>query len=158
MQRYLMPLWATLLLACGHGAVRAPAPGIPVSARRVERAPAPEDAPAAEEALARPAPVSPRGSRGAAAFGDFVRSREPQLQYCYQEARVANPGLAGSATMSVAFSEAGDVTSVTITRRAWSGGDGADVEACVVAKVRAWKFPPTDEKPRPQSFSLIFTQ
>src|SRR5919204_3234769 len=120
MQRYVSSVSAMLLLACGgHAAVHAPAPAIPAAAR-ADAAPAPEGAPALAT------PTSHRGSRGGAAFGDFVRSREPQLQFCYQAARAHNPALAGSATVAVSFSEAGDVTGVAITRRAWSGGSGAE--------------------------------
>ena len=151
MQRYLTPVWAILLLACGGASVRPAVPGMPVSARRVDDSPA-----AAAPTIT--VPGTGRGSRGGAAFGDFVRSREPQLQFCYQEARAKSRSLAGSATVAVAFTQTGDVKEVMITRRAWSGGSGADVESCVVARVRAWKFPPSDEKPRTQSFSLIFTQ
>ena len=41
-----------------------------------------------------------RSSSGSAQFGNFVRARQPQLQFCYTEARRKHPKLAGSATVS----------------------------------------------------------
>ena len=39
-------------------------------------------------------------SHGSPAFGNFVRSRSPQLQFCYEDTRASTPYLAGSATIA----------------------------------------------------------
>lgn len=114
---------------------------------------------------AKPVPVSALvpevPSRGSAKFGSFVRAREPQLQFCYREARAASPELAGSATVAVTLAADGSVLKADIVRRAWSGRGSDDVERCLLSRVRVWKFPPTDaaadEATRIHSFAVIFT-
>ena len=106
---------------------------------------------------ARAADVS---SRGSAKFGRFVREREPQLQFCYREARATSPGLIGSATVAVTLANDGRVLAADVVRRSWSGGDGsADVERCVLERVRGWRFPALDSKDERQvhSFAVIFS-
>ena len=45
-------------------------------------------APGLSSASALPAP-----SNGSPAFGNFVRTRSPQLQFCYEDTRAASPSL-----------------------------------------------------------------
>jgi outer membrane biosynthesis protein TonB len=99
-------------------------------------------------------------SSGVTPIGDFVRSRNPQLQFCYEETRAKNPGLAGSATIGVLLAPDGTVTRVDVLRRSWEGSGADQVEGCVLAKVRSWKFPAVDAgaATRPYSFSTVFTR
>lgn len=98
-------------------------------------------------------------SSGVTTIGDFVRSRNPQLQFCYEETRAANPGLAGSTTVGVLLAPDGTVTRADVLRRSWEGRGAEQVEACMLAKVRTWKFPASDGgATRPYSFSTVFTR
>lgn len=150
---------ATMLLvalALGGCSVRESRP--PISPARTATV-----APAAPSYAATDNLASARGSdaasHGSQAFGRFVRSREPQLQFCYREALTKSPDLAGSATIAVALSDEGVVKDADIVRRAWSGKGSEVVEQCVLSTVRAWGFPPVDPKdPHVHSFSVIFTK
>ena len=99
-------------------------------------------------------------SSGVTTIGDFVRSRNPQLQFCYEETRASNPGLAGSTTIGVLLGPDGTVTRIDVLRRSWEGHGAEQVESCVLAKVRSWKFPPAEDgaATRPYSFSTVFTR
>ena len=103
------------------------------------------------------ASASMSGSRGSPAVGRFVRERNAQLQFCYQEARAQNAALAGTVTVAVTLGAQGDVLESGILRRSWSG-NGAAVERCVLATVRRWRFPAgaTDDD-RSHSFAVIFS-
>jgi len=107
------------------------------------------------------APAAPEQTNwGSPAFGNFVRSREPQLQFCYEDARAASPTLAGSATVAVTLAPDGNVLDAGIVRRSWSGKGSDEVERCVLARVRGWKFPPgdPDDDRKVHSFAVIFTR
>ena len=102
-------------------------------------------------------------SQGSPAFGNFVRSREPQLQFCYAETRATSPGLAGSATVAVTLDAEGRVLNAGIVRHSWAGGNGEVVEQCVLSRVRNWRFPAGDpedgaDAKRAHSFAVIFTR
>src|SRR6476646_7031874 len=118
----------------------------------------------AHQPAAAPAPTTARStgghSSGVTTIGDFVRSRNSQLQFCYEETRASNPGLAGSATIGVLLGADGAVTRIDILRRSWEGRGAEQVESCVLAKVRSWKFPPAEDgaATRPYSFSTVFTR
>ena len=100
-----------------------------------------------------------RASRGSPRVGVFVRARQMQLQYCYQETRAASPALAGSATVAVRLEDDGRVREADIVRRSWSGGDAGSVESCVLSRVRSWHFPPMDSADEHvHSFALIFSR
>lgn len=98
-------------------------------------------------------------SHGSPAFGNFVRSRSPQLQFCYEDTRASTPYLAGSATIAVTLGPSGNVLNADIIRRTWSGKGSEIVEACVLERVRGWRFPAiqTDEV-LTHSFAVIFTR
>ena len=118
----------------------------------------------AYQPAAAPAPVVNRSagghSSGVTTIGDFVRSRNPQLQFCYEETRASNPSLAGSTTIGVLLGPDGSVTRVDMLRHSWEGRGAEQVESCVLAKVRNWKFPPAEDgaATRPYSFSTVFTR
>jgi hypothetical protein len=110
------------------------------------------------------APVRPSGgggnSSGAMAVGDFVRSRSPQLQFCYEETRAKTPNLAGSATVAVQLAADGGVNDASIVRKTWSGKGADSLESCVMSRVKSWRFPASEDgnETRVHSFSVIFTR
>jgi len=92
-------------------------------------------------------------------LGTFVRSRESQLRFCYNEYGLKlNPSLAGSVTASVSLTSAGGVTGVNVTNRTWSGEGAGDAERCIADKIRAWHFPPSEAGGGTYSFSFSFTR
>ena len=92
-------------------------------------------------------------------LGTFVRSRESQLRFCYNEYGLkANPALAGSVTASVGLTPAGGVTAVNVTNRTWSGAGASETERCIADKIRAWRFPSSDAGGGTYSFSFSFTR
>jgi TonB family protein len=98
-------------------------------------------------------------SSGVTPIGDFVRSRNAQLQFCYQETRVSSPTLAGAVTIGVLLAPDGTVTRADVLRRSWDGRGATEVETCALAKVKSWRFPPSDATAtRPYSFSAVFTR
>jgi len=101
----------------------------------------------------------PAPSNGSPAFGNFVRSRSPQLQFCYEDTRAASPGLAGSATVAVTLGSEGNELNADIIRRSWSGKGSDVVESCMLSRVRNWKFPATrSHEALTHSFAVIFTR
>jgi TonB family protein len=99
-------------------------------------------------------------SLGSPAFGNFVRSREPQLQFCYADTRAQSPELAGSATVAVTLAADGNVLDAGIIRRSWSGKGADVVESCVLARVKSWRFPANqlDDQKQVLSFAVVFTR
>jgi outer membrane biosynthesis protein TonB len=149
---------ATLMLvalALGGCSVHQSRP-VTSSARPAAGSPAPSYA--ATDNLAS-AVASDAASHGSQAFGRFVRSREPQLQFCYREALANSPDLAGSTTIAINLTDDGVVREAAIVRRSWSGKGAQVVEDCVLKTVRSWGFPAVDPKdPHIHSFSVIFTK
>jgi TonB family protein len=144
------------LAGCAGQAATTPSPATlalyDVNAPRVEAAPS-------ATSNASTAPRALGSSSGVTPIGDFVRSRNAQLQFCYGETRAANPTLAGSVTIGVLLAPDGTVTRADVLRRSWEGKGAADVETCALAKVRNWRFPPSDgTATRPYSFSAVFTR
>ena len=98
-------------------------------------------------------------SRGSPAFGNYVRAREPQLQFCYQETRAQSPNLVGSATVAVAVAADGSVVNANIIRSSWSERGSESIEQCVLSRVRGWKFPMSDPAEQHlHSFAVIFSR
>jgi len=132
-------------------------------------APAPADTPAAagattgaaDEPMYAATSAGSATSRGPATFGNFVRAHEPQLQFCYREARAASPRLTGSATVAVTLAADGTVVNADVVRRSWSHKGADVVERCMLSRVRAWKFPPLElegaQKQQTHSFAVIFS-
>lgn len=101
----------------------------------------------------------PAPSNGSPAFGNFVRTRSAQLQFCYEDTRVQSPYLAGSATIAVTLGPSGNVLNADIIRRTWSGKGSEIVENCVLSHVRSWRFPATNtDEMLTHSFAVIFTR
>jgi hypothetical protein len=120
----------------------------------------PQKAPIKSGDFGPPISVTTAPSLGSPAFGNFVRSREPQLQFCYADTRADNPNLAGSATVAVTLAADGNVLDAGIVRRSWSGKGADVVESCVLARVKSWRFPANqlDDKAQVLSFAVVFTR
>ena len=113
--------------------------------------------------IAAPRPIDAPSVGGAqrdvGELGTFVRSRESQLRFCYNEYGLkANPALAGSVTAAVGLSPSGSVTSVNVTNRTWSGAGASETERCIAGKIRGWRFPSSDAAGGTFSFSFSFTR
>ena len=92
-------------------------------------------------------------------LGLFVRSRESQLRYCYQEFGLkSNPSLAGTVTVAIAMTGGGDVTGVNITNRTWGGPGASEAESCIRSKIQSWRFPASDQGGGTYSFPFNFTR
>jgi hypothetical protein len=92
-------------------------------------------------------------------LGTFVRSRESQLRFCYNEYGLKeNPSLAGSVTAAVSLTPGGGVTGVNVTNRTWSGAGASETERCIADKIRAWHFPSSEAGGGTYSFSFSFTR
>ena len=92
-------------------------------------------------------------------LGTFVRSRESQLRFCYNEYGLkVNPALAGSVTAAVSLTPAGGVTGVNVTGRTWGGSGASETEQCIADKIRAWRFPSSEAGGGTYSFSFSFTR
>jgi hypothetical protein len=97
--------------------------------------------------------------RNVAELGNYVRGRQSQLQFCYQEFGLkVNPQLAGTVGVAVTLTGAGKVTGVDITRRTWSGPGSAEAERCIRERVMGWSFPPSDQGGGSYSFSFVFSK
>jgi hypothetical protein len=71
-----------------------------------------------------------------------VRSRQREVQFCFEESGLkADPELSGIFAMMLTLDTTGAVARVDPVRGEWSGPDGAAVEACVMQRARAWRFP-----------------
>ena len=80
------------------------------------------------------------------------------MNFCYEEALVADPKLAGAIAVAVTITSTGDVTDANVTKRSWSGKGSETLEACVRARVKTWKFPASDAPTGTYPFSLSFTK
>ena len=97
--------------------------------------------------------------RDVAELGTFVRGRESQLRYCYNEFGLkVNPSLAGSVTTAVSLTANGGVSGVNVTNRTWSGAGASETERCIAEKIRGWRFPASDAGGGTYSFSFSFTR
>lgn len=97
--------------------------------------------------------------RDVAELGTFVRGRESQLRFCYNEYGLkVNPSLAGSVTTSIALTPAGGVSGVDITNRTWSGTGASETERCIAEKIRGWRFPGSEAGGGTYAFSFSFTR
>ncbi len=92
-------------------------------------------------------------------LGSFVRGRQSQLRFCYEEHGLkVNPNLAGTVTVAVTMTGAGSVTAVNIVRRTWSGAGADDTEACIRSRISGWRFPPSDAGGGTFNFPFNFTR
>jgi hypothetical protein len=105
------------------------------------------------------APSVGGATRDVGELGTYVRSRESQLRFCYNEYGLkVNPSLAGSVSAAVTLTAAGGVTGVTFTNRTGSGAGAGETEQCIEQKIRGWRFPSSDAGGGTYSFSFSFTR
>ncbi len=112
---------------------------------------------AAPQVVARP---GERASRDMAQLGTFVRSRQAQLQFCYQEqGLLLNPALAGSISVEVSLAPNGTVASARVGDRTWSGAGASEAEACILQRIRGWAFPASSAAGNETyGFSFVFNK
>lgn len=92
-------------------------------------------------------------------LGNFVRSRESQLRFCYQEYGLkVNPSLAGKVNVSISLTGAGNVTGVDVTGRSWGGEGASEAEQCIRQRIRGWRFPASDRGGGTYGFTFNFTR
>lgn len=92
-------------------------------------------------------------------LGSYVRGRQSQLQFCYQEYGLkVNPSLAGTVSVAITMTGGGDVTGVDIPRRSWSGPGAAEAESCIRQRISGWHFPPSDQGGGTYSFAFVFSR
>ena len=92
-------------------------------------------------------------------LGNFVRSRESQLRFCYQEYGLkVNPSLAGKVNVSITLTGAGNVTGVDVTGRSWGGAGASEAEQCIRQRIRGWRFPASDRGGGTYGFTFNFTR
>lgn len=92
-------------------------------------------------------------------LGNFVRSRESQLRFCYQEYGLkVNPSLAGKVNVAITLTGAGNVTNAAITGRTWGGAGASESERCIQSRIRSWKFPSSDRGGGTYGFTFNFTR
>jgi hypothetical protein len=92
-------------------------------------------------------------------LGVYVRSRESQLRFCYQEYGLkSNPSLAGTITVAISMTASGSVTGVNINNRTWGGPGASETEGCIRGKIQAWKFPASSNGGGTYSFPFNFTK
>jgi TonB family protein len=72
-----------------------------------------------------------------------VREHVGQVRYCYERALSSTPGLAGRVSLQWTINATGQVTAASIDDG--STLRNSDVEACLVQRVKTWRFsPPKD--------------
>ena len=92
-------------------------------------------------------------------LGTFVRSRESQLRFCYNEYGLkVNPSLAGTVTVAISLRSSGNVTGVNISNRTWSGAGASEAENCIRQKIRSWQFPASASADGTFAFPFNFTR
>src|SRR5688572_7578781 len=92
-------------------------------------------------------------------LGTYVRSRESQLRFCYQENGLkVNPNLAGSITVAIDIAGSGSVQGAQVTRRSWSGAGASESESCILRTIRGWRFPSSSRASGTYSFPFSFTR
>lgn len=97
--------------------------------------------------------------RDVSELGTFVRGRESQLRFCYNEFGLkVNPTLAGSVSAAVTLTGDGAVGGVNVTNRTWSGAGAEETERCIAQKIRGWRFPASEAGGGTYSFSFSFTR
>ncbi len=97
--------------------------------------------------------------RDVGSLGEFVRSRESQLRFCYVEYGLKqNPGLAGTITVAISITGSGSVSGADITNRTWGGAGASEAESCIRSKIESWRVPTSAAGSGTYSFPFNFTK
>lgn len=67
-----------------------------------------------------------------------VRKHQSEIRYCYESELNKNPSLGGKVTVAWTIGSSGKVEFADIAE---SGLNNADVESCIVSRIRRWDFP-----------------
>ena len=118
---------------------------------------------AAQVSVRAPAVLTPKkiggASRDASELGNFVRSSQEQLRFCYAEYGLkVNPSLAGTINVAITLTGSGNVTDAEVTNRTWSSGGAAEAESCIIQRIRSWRFPSASAGGGTYSFPFNFTR
>jgi hypothetical protein len=113
--------------------------------------------------VAAPRPIAAEDLGGArrdvGELGQYVRSRESQLRFCYQEYGLkTNPSLAGTINVAITLTGSGNVTDVDINSRTWGGAGASETESCIRGKIQSWRFPSSSAGGGTYSFPFNFTK
>ncbi|MBU1899078.1 TonB family protein [Myxococcota bacterium] len=79
-----------------------------------------------------------RGALDKAVFQRVIRQHRNEYRYCYERALMKQRGLNGKITVKFVITANGDVATAQIPH---STLNSAEVEACIVNRVRRWRFP-----------------
>jgi len=105
------------------------------------------------------APKIDGARRDASELGNFVRSHQEQLRFCYADRGLkVNPNLAGTINVSITLTGSGNVTDAEVTNRTWSSGGAAETESCIIQQIRSWRFPSASARGGIYSFPFNFTR
>jgi hypothetical protein len=85
----------------------------------------------------------------AAAIRKAVASHTSELRVCYEQHLATHPAAAGKVVAKITIGTDGKVTSVT------ASGIHANVETCIAARIRTWRFPPY-KGPKPVAVAYPF--
>ncbi|MGH7718089.1 MAG: AgmX/PglI C-terminal domain-containing protein [Gemmatimonadaceae bacterium] len=97
--------------------------------------------------------------RDVSELGSYVRGRQSQLRFCYEEYGLkVNPNLAGTVTVAVTLTGTGGVTGVNVSNRTWSGPGAAEAESCIRSRITSWRFPQSEAGGGTYSFPFNFTR
>lgn len=126
-------MFLALCAACGGGQKRAAEPPPMVANTSAETT---VSEPAAEPA---PATTAPAPTAYKPAIKATMRGKLPQIQYCYEQALVANPTLTGTLDLHFTIDGRGNVIQAH-----GSGFPDPTVSDCVVNIVKGLQFPPPE--------------
>lgn len=96
-------------------------------------------------------PVEPVDIRTQAMLQAVIRVKTPQARHCYERSLVKDPKLAGTATVSFVVEPDGATKDIVST------GDAlpAELHACLVRRVRGWRFVPAKVQSK-VSYPFVF--
>lgn len=96
--------------------------------------------------------VSGAGRLDKSAIESVFSSRQSAIKMCYQRSLKVNPNISGKVTIRFTIGEAGTVTDIYVLEN--TTGD-PDVAACIVQKVRTWRFTPPEGGPVTVTMPLL---
>lgn len=92
-------------------------------------------------------------------LGTYVRSREPQLRFCYNEHGLkTNPSLAGTVAVNITIAGSGAVNGVNVTGGSLAGSGASAVHNCIRQRIQGWRFPSSSVGAGTYHFSFSFTR
>jgi len=113
----------------------------------------------AQVRIAAPAPVAsdagPAGAtRSASALMAVVQRHAAAVRFCYNRHLQKNPGSSGQVIVRLTVTGDGAVSAADVVR---STMNDAELDNCLLAQAREWRFAPADEKTFTFDVPLVFT-